>query len=543
MVRCGDCGGSAQCRTLACKEDPKQNGLYEEYLSAVAFYGSQNWSYAAILYRARLLEQFARTIYAAPRPADMSDEEVDPYEAFLEQLGAKFQNRAIKSLEAALQDAEGKGVVNNWVTELRAEMHKYKPREYTMIREMSRLDLNPSGTLLEPEVGPDSIAMGANHEDLAKIHNRLLRAISRQPNLVSAWFNLALCEYRLGGLEAALVAAKKALEFSRGSSRASTLLSVLYLRSRRPLLAVKMLEDELAKRPRDVMLLGAKGRVLVASGEYDQAIETCVQALRLDPSNPEVMRYLAEAYLGIGRIGLARLALERAYEVYKGDEVKAAISGADSSGPARKQYDLRLAQGGGSWRGVGAEATSREAGLAHIHYLWGRLYMGDGEWESARDQFRRATQLRADYTEAWNNLAVCWIVARKGDEAVEAANKALDLQPTWIEARVNLGSAWRVTRDPEKVRKARAAYDVALKQDPRRAEVHFNLGILYLESEVEGVAGREAHLQKAVQHLTAYREIRGAAKDSDDPIERYLAEAKLLLETEKAKRPFAPLTN
>jgi hypothetical protein len=151
MVRCGDCGGSAECRTLACKEDPKQNGLYEEYLSAVAFYGSQNWSYAAMLYRARLLKQFARTIYAAPRPADMSDEEVEAYEAFLEQLGAKFENRAIKSLEAALQDAEGKGVVNNWVTELRSEMNKYKPKDYPLLRDEKRLEVSPAGTLPQPD--------------------------------------------------------------------------------------------------------------------------------------------------------------------------------------------------------------------------------------------------------------------------------------------------------------------------------------------------------------------------------------------------------
>ncbi len=151
MVRCGDCGGSAQCRTLACKEDPRQNGLYEEYLSAVALYGSQNWSYAAMLYRARLLKQFARAIYAAPRPADMSDEEVEAYEAFLEQLGAKFENRAIKSLEAALQDAEGKGVVNNWVTELRSEMNKYKPKDYPLLRDEKRLEVSPAGTLPQPD--------------------------------------------------------------------------------------------------------------------------------------------------------------------------------------------------------------------------------------------------------------------------------------------------------------------------------------------------------------------------------------------------------
>ncbi len=375
-----------------------------------------------------------------------------------------------------------------------------------------------------------------SENNLADAQQKLLNATKQDPKSATAWFNLALCQYRLGANDDALEAAKKAVELNPSYSRAAVLLSVLHVRLGQAPLAVKVLEDALAKRPGDAMLLGAKARALVANSEYNRALETCVEALRLDQSNPEAMRYLAEAYLGLGRIGLARLALERAYEVYTGEEVKAAISGEESSGPARKQYDLRLAQGGGSWRGVGAEAISREGGLAHIHYLYGRLYMGDGEWESARDQFRKATQLRADYAEAWNNLGVCWIVARKGDEAVEAINKALELQPTWIEARVNLGSAWRVTRDPEKANKARAAYETALKQDPRRAEAHFNLGILYLENSMADLANEEARYAKSLEYLNAYKEIRGAGIDAKDPIDKYIADAKLFLTQEQTKR-------
>ena len=372
--------------------------------------------------------------------------------------------------------------------------------------------------------------------NLADAQQKLLNAAKQDPKSATAWYNLAICQYRMGSDGDALESAKKAFEVNPSYSRAAVLLSVLHLRIGQAAQAVAVLDEALAKRPGDAMLLGAKARALVANAEYNRALDACVEALRLDQSNPEVMRYLAEAYLGLGRVGLARLALERAYEVYTGEEVKAAISGEESTGPARKQYELRTAQGGGSWRGVGAEAVTREAGLAHIHYLYGRLYMADSEWESARDQLRKATQLRADYAEAWNNLGVCWIVARKGDEAVEAVNKALELQPTWIEARINLGSAWRVTRDPEKANKARAAYEQALKQDPRRAEAHFNLGILFLENPMADMANDEARFAKSLEYLNAYKEIRGAGIDAKDPIDKYIADAKLFLTQEQTKR-------
>ncbi len=154
-MRCGECPmagpNMAPCRASVCKPEAQANGLYDEYYTAVASYNSQNWSYAAFLYRARMLKHFAKTIYKAPRPADMTDAEVEIYEEFLEKLGATYENRAIRDLGAALLDAETKGVVNNWVTELRSEMNKYKPKEYPLLRDEMRVDANPEGTLPQVE--------------------------------------------------------------------------------------------------------------------------------------------------------------------------------------------------------------------------------------------------------------------------------------------------------------------------------------------------------------------------------------------------------
>ncbi|MBI5608278.1 MAG: tetratricopeptide repeat protein [Deltaproteobacteria bacterium] len=154
-MRCGECPiagpNMAPCRASVCKPDPKENGLYDEYYTAVASFGSQNWSYAAFLYRARMLKFFAKTIYKAPQPPDLTEAELEAYMEFLEKLGATYENRAIRDLGAALLDAEAKGVVNAWVTELRSEMNKYKPKEYPLLRDEIRVDANPEGTLPQVE--------------------------------------------------------------------------------------------------------------------------------------------------------------------------------------------------------------------------------------------------------------------------------------------------------------------------------------------------------------------------------------------------------
>lgn len=133
------------------EEMGRKDGLYDEYFNTVAIYGSQNWSYAAFLYRAKLLKHLARTIYDAPRPEDLSDEELEAYEEFLVNFGGQIEKQAIKSLEVALKDAEAKGVVNSWVTELRKEINVFKPKEYPLLKEEKRAIVDPVGTMTLPE--------------------------------------------------------------------------------------------------------------------------------------------------------------------------------------------------------------------------------------------------------------------------------------------------------------------------------------------------------------------------------------------------------
>ncbi|MSQ81479.1 MAG: tetratricopeptide repeat protein [Myxococcales bacterium] len=379
--------------------------------------------------------------------------------------------------------------------------------------------------------------IGLLHENnLHDAQQRLLNATKQDPKSATSWYNLAICQFRMGQEDDAIASAKQAVGLNDTFTRAVVLLSTLHLRKHEHALALQVVTEALAKRSDDVMLLGAKARAQVAVGDHEAAVKTCIEALRHDQSNPEVMRYLAEAYLGLGRDGLAKLALTRAYSVYIDEAEKAKDAPADVV--VKKQYEVRIAQGGGSWRGTGAEALSRESGLAHIFYLYGRFSMRDEDWESAREHFKKAVGYRADYAEAWNNLGICWIVARKGEEAVEAVNKALENEPKFLEARINLGSAWRVSKDPDRANKAKVAYDSAMAQDPKRAEIQFNLALLYLENKTADMATDEARFQKSIEYFSAYKEMRGAALEGKEleAFKKYLSDAELFLKQEQTKR-------
>jgi tetratricopeptide (TPR) repeat protein len=133
------------------KSTQRGGGMYDEYDKDVTKYNSQNWSYAAYLYRAKMLQFLARTIYTAPQPENLTPEQQEELDGILENFGKQIENRAIKSLEIALKDAESKGAVNQWVTELRKAINSYKPKEYPLLKDEKRMVMDPTGTLPEPD--------------------------------------------------------------------------------------------------------------------------------------------------------------------------------------------------------------------------------------------------------------------------------------------------------------------------------------------------------------------------------------------------------
>lgn len=383
----------------------------------------------------------------------------------------------------------------------------------------------------------DGVNLMRDH-NLFDARQRLQAATTQDPKSATAWYNLALAQYRIGNPDDAIQSAAKAVELNPTYSRAAVLLSVLHLRKGDTKQALDVLDQALQRRPADVMLLGAKTRALVEDKEYQRALEVGIRAIKLDQDNPEALRYLGEAYLGLGREGLARLALDRAFQIYTGTIETSAGAQADATAVGRKSYEVRIARGGGSLRGSGSEAIDRDAGMAHIYYLFGQIAMKRNDVVEAREDFLQATKLRPDYAEAWNNLGVCWIVAKKGEESIDCLTRALEIQPTNFEARLNLGSAYRISKDPQRAEKAKAEYERAQKQEPRNPAPVFNLGILYLESQLPDTPTGDARFQKALDYFSQYRELRGSTvqRGQKDPLDDYVAEAKNLLKIEQDKR-------
>jgi tetratricopeptide (TPR) repeat protein len=98
-----------------------------------------------------------------------------------------------------------------------------------------------------------------------------------------------------------------------------------------------------------------------------------------------------------------------------------------------------------------------------VYNEWGKFHLRQKRWDAAIGIFDKGVSLAPREAQLANNLGVAW--AQKGDlaTAVTWYERAVDVQPGYTRAWVNLGDAFRaLTRRQE----ARRAYQEALRSAP-----------------------------------------------------------------------------
>ena len=148
----------------------------------------------------------------------------------------------------------------------------------------------------------------------------------------------------------------------------------------------------------------------------------------------------------------------------------------------------------------------------------GLAYNKQKRWDEAIRHFDRALQIQPRSAEAWGHRGLALAKEGRLDEAVQSLQRALDiypsvlahnslgialgkrdpdaaighlraaldLDPEFVEARINLGSALLHKGDAAG---AQQAFDEALRRDPQSAITHFRLGSVLLEhGELDGAA-------------------------------------------------------
>ena len=168
---------------------------------------------------------------------------------------------------------------------------------------------------------------------------------------------------------------------------------------------------------------------------------------------------------------------------------------------------------------------------AELHYLRARLHQEAGNLAPALVSYRRAIELEPAYTEARMALGLQQLAAGNYTEALEQFRISATLAPTLVSVRLALGDAFRATKAWQQ---AKGEFDHVQEMEPRNAEVHFNLGVMYLEAEdgFPGATKLQAY-QRSVTEFNRYRELMGPRLPRTDPSSTYLEELGRLIQREQ----------
>lgn len=316
------------------------------------------------------------------------------------------------------------------------------------------------------------------------------RALASDPSAFEALYNLGVLAERLGQYERALEYYRQSLRIQADYEMAIKGVASVMIRRADAQGAVTFVEPLARRWERNLYVTAVYGETLIAANRIEDGISAARRALRRDEKFVPAMLVIVKANLKLGRIELAESVLDQALVI--------------------------------------------SPNLGELHFLKGKIQEGQKLTNMAMESYKNAVRYSKEHVES--HVALALLLMRGGNypEAVSELEVAQRLSPQVLAIRLNLGEAYRSSRQWTK---AKAEFDKVIEMDPRQAEVHYNLGLLYLGAG-DQFPGLDAltSLQRAQGEFNAYRELMGSRLARDDDSKLHLEEIARSIERVQRQR-------
>ena len=150
------------------------------------------------------------------------------------------------------------------------------------------------------------------------------------------------------------------------------------------------------------------------------------------------------------------------------------------------------------------EGEKRSKNYAPLFNARGLLYMRQGNLGQALASFQKAVLLDPDFVEARMNVGSITLGFRKYQTAAEQFQAVLQKQPNSYDAHIGLGKAQRGLRQ---LKDAENSYGNARELDDTRGAAYFNLGVLYKDfyaNKASDLKESQAHYKRARDFFQRY---------------------------------------
>jgi Tfp pilus assembly protein PilF len=329
--------------------------------------------------------------------------------------------------------------------------------------------------------------------DLPGARAQFTKATEADPKAFQAFYSLGVVLERQGQSANAVTAYRKATLIVPDYEPAIYAYAVALARENRGDEAMEYLNGRLSSMPKSAAVPAAMAEVKSIQGDSGQAQKLAQEALKKNPDYAPAMVTLARDHYRARRLDLAL-------------------------------YTLRAILDG-----YGPENPPRGTNNAEARLIRGLIYKEQGLRGPAIDEFQKALAIRSDLVEARVQLATYMLESGNAVEAAPLLEGAIRYDNDHLLAHLNLGDAYRLLG---KTDQAKREFEWVHKTDPQLAQVHYNLGLLYLFSQsVPGVTPLDA-AAKAISEFEEYKKKRprqaGKSDDTDELITRAKAKKALI---------------
>ena len=285
--------------------------------------------------------------------------------------------------------------------------------------------------------------------------------------------------------------------------------------------------------------------LLARTGKPDDATDFLNQRQAQMPKSAAVSAALAEVKSIQGNSGEAQRLAQEALKLNP-DYRPAMVTLARDHYRSRR-LDLALYALKGILDGYGEENPPRDKNNAEARLIRGLIYKEQGLRGPAIQELQKALELRPDLVEARVQLSSYFLESGNAADAQQLLEPALKYDTDNVVAHLNLGDAYRLLGRPAD---AKRELEWVKARDPSVAQVHYNLGLLYLFTDnFPGVSPGQA-ADTAIDELNQYKKMKprvagGTPDDTDELITRAktkkaLLEAKAAESADAAAAPPAP---
>ena len=323
--------------------------------------------------------------------------------------------------------------------------------------------------------------------DLAGARAQFTRATQADPHAYQAFYSLGVIQERLNEVSGALSSYRQATVIVSDYEPAIFAYAVLLARSGKADQAADFLGGRMAAMPKSAAVSAALGEVKSIQGDSVSAQRLAQEALKKNPDYAPAMIALARDHYRARRLDLAL-------------------------------YTLRAILDG-----YGAENPPRDKNNAEARLLRGLILKEQGNRPAAIEELDKALSIRPDLVEARVQLAAYMLESGNATGAAPLLEGAVRYDNKNVLAHLNLGDAYRLLG---KTAEAKRELEWVQKADAQLAQVHYNLGLLYLFSDsVPGSTPGQA-TDSAISELEQYKKMRPRQAGSNDDTDELITRAK-----------------